>query len=672
MPSLALGLALMLVAFSPPSSAAPRARRPGAARAVKPAEPKPPPTQPSLELARESRTVVVTGTRTERGLADTTVATQVLDRKALEASGAENLAEALEEQPGVQITRAFGGAGGAGIQLQGLDPKYTLVLIDGQRVTGSVNGVVDLSRFPAEDIEQIEIVKGPSAALYGADAIAGVVNVITRKQRRPREAELHTTYGSYNTADITGHVGMQQGKVRTRMSSGWHRTDGFDRNPADVQTTGNASDAVNATHTLEARPRSDTKVTTAVDFLRRELRGVDLAATGAVFDRSNRTHTLGATLTWEKTWTAPARLRLSAHAAHFSDRYALDQRNADALDELQKTRDTLGQFGAQYDHVLGRHAVTTGLEGQVEHILTPRLETGSGLRGRYAVFAQDEWTVLDAPRLVLLPGARLDYDTQFGGAVTPRLSLRFDPHRTLVLRASYGHGFRAPSFRELYLSFANASVGYRVTGNDALRPEHARGFTASVEWRPHRVVMFGAGAFVTAIRDLITVDAGGDVALVGSVFRYVNIGAARTRGAEASFGLRAGEWLSLDGSYTFTEALDMTIPRPLPGRPAHQGSARLLLKHPRWGTQFNVRAAIRGKQFYYEDRDGDGVDETREIPPYATLDLRLSQSIRGRVDLFVGVDNLLDAGDAGYLPIFPRSFYGGLTIRHGSPGSESR
>jgi len=89
----------------------------------------------------------------------------------------------LEEHPGLQVLRSFGGAGGVGVQMQGLDAKYTLVLVDGPRATGRVGGTIDLSRFPAEDIEQVEIIKGPASALYGSDAIAGVINIITRRTR---------------------------------------------------------------------------------------------------------------------------------------------------------------------------------------------------------------------------------------------------------------------------------------------------------------------------------------------------------------------------------------------------------------------------------------------------------------------------------------------------------
>src|SRR5687768_17068664 len=184
-----------------------------------------PPADEDTEQEGEVRQVVVTGTRTEHGLADTPIATQVYDRVEIEDSGAENLGEILEETPGVQLDR---GIGGVGISMQGLGPSYTVVLVDGQRMTGRVDNVLDLSRFPAEDIEQVEVVRGPSSVLYGADALAGPVNLISRKPVKPHEAEVHAAYGSFNTADLTGRVGLARKHYAGSLTGGWHRTDGYD------------------------------------------------------------------------------------------------------------------------------------------------------------------------------------------------------------------------------------------------------------------------------------------------------------------------------------------------------------------------------------------------------------------------------------------------------------
>jgi outer membrane receptor for ferrienterochelin and colicins len=628
---------------------------------------RPPPVPADIGFADESRTIVVTGARTEQAVGDSAVATQVIRRDAIEASGAENLAELLEEQPGLQVLRSFAGAGGAGVQMQGLDAKYTLILVDGQRATGRINGTIDLSRFSAEDIEQVEIVKGPASALYGSDAIAGVINIITRKTSRAREGEAHASFGSFDTHDLSGRAGLRRGRWGTGLALGWHRTRGFDRDRSDVATTGNAHNNLNLSQWTELRVRPDLKLTATADAQQRDLRGVDASATGAVFDRRNLTRTASLTLGPELTWAAPARLRLTGHLAYFDDRYMLDQRRSDDLDDVQRTRDILGQLSAQYDHlVAGRHMFTAGIEAQFEGLSTPRLEGGRGSRQRLAMFVQDEWRVRAVPRVVVVPGGRFDIDSQFGAYATPRLAVRVDPHPDLTLRASAGLGYRAPSFRELYLSFANPSAGYRVTGNPGLVPETSRGLTVGFLVRAGSFAQLEAHAFANSLRNLITTDTTSS-AVGQSLFSYVNIGAARTRGLEAVFGLRVLRHFALDVSYTLSDTLDRARQRPLPGKPLHHGSLRLQFHHRRAGTMAQVRIGVPGRQQYYVDDDGDGVDEVVRLAPYATLDLRVAQDIfRGRMSLFLGVDNLLDAGDALYLPLVPRAFYGGFTVRHRS------
>ena len=132
--------------------------------------------------------MVVTATRTEIPLGDSPVATEVISREDIEESGTEDLAALLEDHPGVDITRSYLGSS---IRLQGLEPEHVLILVNGHRVLGMKGGVIDLSRFTVDNIERIEIVKGPSSALYGSEAMGGVINIITQEALAPFTAQVH-------------------------------------------------------------------------------------------------------------------------------------------------------------------------------------------------------------------------------------------------------------------------------------------------------------------------------------------------------------------------------------------------------------------------------------------------------------------------------------------------
>lgn len=614
-----------------------------------------------VEGGDEVRTVVVTGTRTERFVDDAPVRTQVYGRTEIERSGAENLAEVLEETPGVQVSR---GIGGVGISMQGLDPTYSVVLVDGQRTAGRVGGTIDLSRFPAEQIEQVEIVRGPSSVLYGADALAGTINVITRRPRKPHEAEVHAAYGSFDTLDLTGRVGLRREHYAGSITSGWHRTDGWDADPSDLTTTGPRSEQFNIATTHDFGGWGPFSLSVDGSYLRRDSAFVDAQGTGAVFDRKNRTETVHVALT-PQFESEPSRFRVTASYDLFRDQFLQEQRGSDALDQSQETYDHVGQVTMQYDHRLGEHVVSAGVDTQVELLTTDRIDPSTVDRMRYAVYVQDEWTPTLSPKIVVLPGVRVDYDTFFGIYPTPRLAMMVQPGPRWTFRTSYGRGYRAPTFREMFLLFSNPSVGYRVVGNPDLRPETSWSASFSAEFRPWQWALLAANVFDNRLQDTIAFDTTEPDAEGGTtLFAYSNIGEATTRGVEAQAAVTIVHHLTLEGSYTFVHTRDHEQDRPLPGRPRHAGTAGLSYSRPAWGTSIRLRSAIFGERVFYADMDGDEVEEAQTSPAFATLDLRLGQSIFHYLQVFAGIENILDAGNATDNPLQPRTFYGGATLRY--------
>src|SRR5690606_29181295 len=212
------------------------------------------------EPAVADEIIVVTGTRVETPLAASPVVTEVVDRAHIEESGAETVADALATRPGLWLERTLGGTA---ISMQGLGPKYVLVLVDGQRQLGRVDGTIDLERFPAGAIEQIEIVRGPGSALYGSDALGGVVNLVTRAPDEER-GELGLRVDHRGATDLVAAVAGGRGR--------W---------------SGAAYDDAHADVHGRYRHGEDWRVDVTGGYQRRALAGVDAQATGAVLDREN-------------------------------------------------------------------------------------------------------------------------------------------------------------------------------------------------------------------------------------------------------------------------------------------------------------------------------------------------------------------------------------------------
>ena len=607
--------------------------------------------------------VVVTGSRTERPLAETPVATEVITHEEIDRSGADTVADLLEERAGLHVQRNFAGSG---VQLQGLSPDYTLVLIDGQRTTGRIGGVNDLERMSLRDVERIEIVRGAGSALYGSDAIGGVVNIITRRTRRPLELSARAAYGNLGLFDASASGGVERGPLGTRLSVGFRRGDGYDLEPDDVATHGNASDQIEIGHQSVYAFSEDDTLSLSAEYLLRDQAGIDLAGSGAVFDRQNRTETLGVRLS-PQLRLGTTRLRTWAGFSFFRDQFQQDQRGASALDQTQDTREQLAQAGGQVDLLLdGSHLLSVGIEGFYEHLRSERLVSGTGDRTRAAVFVQDEWAILqDLPRLVLVPGARLDVDSQFGLAPTPRVALRFDPREDVVVRAAYGLGFRAPDFRELFLLFQNPSAGYQVDGNPDLEPERSRSATISVEYQPLHWLWLSVGAFRNDLSDMILTDQVDDGGAAGPTqIQYVNVSSAYTHGIDVGSRLRPADGLLLELGYSLLGTRDEGNARPLPGRPTHRGTSTVRYRYAPMGFEALTRAALVGPRPYFSDEDGDGEEERTDADAYATIDVRLEQGIGPHLAAFVRVDNILDAGDPEFLAIQPRTVMGGLEAHY--------
>ena len=615
--------------------------------------------------------VVVTGTRTPRRLGDAPVAVEVIDRETIDASGAEDVADVLEQQPGVAVDR---GVLGAAVRLRGLNAEHTLILVDGQRVVGRKDGTFDLSRISAESIERIEIVKGASSALYGSDAMGGVIHIITRRAREPLEGAIHLRGGTLGVFDVSGGLAARSRRRGFRIDGGCHGNNAYDLDPSDVATNGNGNGQCDVTLSGDLQPTDDLTLRASGAYSVIDGRGVDIdTGGGAVLDRRNVTEDALARVQADWLFDDKSRWSNSVGLSVFRDQFLLDQREASGLDDYQETQELLLQITSQVDRVMGAHVVSLGVEGFASEIQSDRLESGRGGRQRGGVYVQDEIEVASKPRFVVVPGVRWDGDTWFGGALAPKLGLRFDPVDTLTFRASAGSGWRAPAFRELLLNFSNPGVGYVVVGNFDLRPERSVGGSVGLEWQPAGQVSFSLSGWIDRVQDLIQITTLEQGAV--TQFGYVNVAEARTRGLETSASLSAPSWLHVDVSGTLTDAVDVASGRPLEGRALLQGTAALRLEAPgAFGPELSTRAVGFGPRPFYRDPNapagpistGNPTDGIREdAPPYALLDLKITQPLRrdGKVQVFAGAENLLNAFDARFLPNQPRFLYGGLDVR---------
>lgn len=609
--------------------------------------------------SKDGDTVVVTGTRTPERAQRATVKTDVITREEADRRGATNVADALASQPGLVVNPgSYGFLGGvSALQIQGFDRDRVLILEDGERVVGDVGGAVDLSAIPTGDIDRIEVVTGPTSALYGSAAIGGVVNVITS----PPRTEGATARLRMEARSLSGAVLQANAAYRARgayapwaiLDFNLTRMEGIQRAPKgsnipDLRVPDTARRMVGLRAGTRLSEQMDVRVrarafSDRLDGLETQLRpGIAqrfVIDTPAQTDRYTL-HVIHVT----KLGTKGSNLRLTMGRQWFDNFTARDLRDS-PIDERHDRTHRMQSFEGIATIADGPRTWVTGARFEAEHFeqdLTRTVSTSAGpvtttapevvplTYGIAAAYAQLSWKLGD---LTVMPGARFESHTRYGESIAPRLAAAWKVSRLLTLRASGGRGFRAPSAKELGFLFDHSVFGYRVLGNDALAPEKSWGMNADATVTPTSTMTFRGSVFANWVEDLIDLDLAGGTTDGGvSSYAYTNFGRARTAGGQVDVAFKPAPFLRAESSYAYTWTRDDVNDRPLQGRPPHSVTTSLRIE-PGWKMELYVRARIVTNAF---------LDENTRTPGYETVDARIGRALWARSQAYIGALNLLD------------------------------
>lgn len=463
-------------------------------------------TSAQADTAKTLDTITVTAHRSKVAADKALAAVTVITRDVIEASQAPDLIDLLGRQAGIDIARTGGPGQASTVFLRGGNANHSLVLIDGLRVNSASQGVFDFAHLPLARIERIEIVRGPRAALWGSDAIGGVIHIFTRD---PSEASAELRAGSYGRYGADANLGHGDASHGFGVGVGVERVRGFSATNADAGPWSFHPDADGyRNRSLNLRARTS-------------LGGQALAFSGLTtdadveFDQGTtaaRNSSLGAVLAgtlgpgWQHSVSlGHIREDLDTASAFYGNTVASRRSSLDWL----LTRD-----------VAGLGTLNVGINGQRESTLS-RSE-GSGVvfdraRSNRAGFLSwhGQQAVFDY-ELAL----RHDDNSQFGGAGTGQAALGWQANDTLRLRGSWGEGFRAPNFNELYYP----GFGGWYSGNPDLQPERSRSRELGVDWTPSASHRIGVSLYRTRVAQLI--------AFAGVRSQAINIANAELDGVE--------------------------------------------------------------------------------------------------------------------------------------------
>jgi outer membrane receptor for ferrienterochelin and colicins len=594
----------------------------------------------------------------------------VLSRRRIEDSGSQTVAEALREVPGVVSRRGSETAGAAGEQIQGLDSRQVLVLLDGQPIAGArgiKRGVVNLDRQSVARLEQVEVVKGAASALYGSDAIGGVINLITREATAPFDTTGELSGGSLGERNAVAELGVRRKRVSALFSAERHQHDGFDLTPSTFDTTGASFERVDLMGRVRVKPADRLSLGAIVTGYDNRSGGRSLGELGLQEDRIDES-TLNVNVVADWTPTATTNIQARGYHARFDeDADATLAPPASTVLPHSVLDERLVKLDASASWLIGsRQHVQGGVEyWRDEYSGINRLRNDAGERASIGTaWLQHRFTF--GGRVTTTAGVRADQHSEFGSAVSPKIAANARVWNGVSVRASYGRGFRAPDIGQLYYRFLNPSSIYQVVGNPNLDPEYANSLQFGAEYAtPGRRARAGVNVFRNDVRDLIesvTLGFAATPAQVRQIFEregldmsfrpvagrllltYRNVNDAVTEGVELDGEIAITPALTAGGAYTYLDARDDASGLPLTGRHEHQGHVRVSWRLQDAGFSANVRGMFYS-EWIASRFTTNGVRQETVAPGFALWDAYLSQRLVRSVSAFAAVDNLADNQD---------------------------
>ena len=548
--------------------------------------------------------VVVTATRTEQALSDLVADVSVVDGETIERSGATGLADVLARLPGVEISRNGGPGTTTSVFLRGTESRFTAVYIDGVRVDSQSTGGAAWEMIPLALVDRIEVLRGPAAAVYGSDAIGGVVQIFTKKGERGVAPYVGVGAGSYGTfkaeagvSGATGTVDYALGIAR-ETSKGYNARTIATQNPdRDGYGTTSASARlgwqVNATHRLEGTLLSNDSNS-----------GYDISMTND--DRSaHRLRALG--LNWLAQWTTNYKTRLSYTDS--SDRY-------ETYPSVYLTETQVKGYLFQNEYRLGAHLFTAALERREDQLTNAPID-----RSRSQDALALGWGY-SANGHTAQVNVRHDSDSEFGGKSTGSLAYGYAFAPNWRATASAGTAFRVPT---LYHRFSEYGLA-------ALKPEESQNAELGLRWSQGSS-LFSAVLYRNRVKNLITYSTPGPCPSQWGC--YANTARAQYEGVTLSAAHRVAG-VNLRGSLDLQNHKDLDTGKQL---------ARRAKRHATFGADTRVAGWLVGAEVQTSGRRFDTAANTAVLGGYTLVNLYASTQVAKDFTLIARVDNL---GDKAY------------------------
>ena len=637
--------------------------------------------------------VIITATRTKKILASLPLNANVIDRSDIEKTNSSKLSDIINEQTGLITIPDFGGV--EGIQMQGLDSQYTLILLDNQPLIGRSAGTLDLNRITLGNVNQIEIIKGATSSLYGNEALAGVVNIISEKPKEGFSGVISSSIETNNTLENNAKFSLKRNDIYITIFQNTFSSDGYDLNPNDQLRT------VNKFNNNTTSLNFGFKINNSFDV------GINLRKFNQKIDNISTNNLSGESEIDEKN----THFKISYNSNLFSSKLNYYNSNYNTYEYLNDISGNL-QNDSYYDHNvqkpelintinLKNSKIVFGLGYKSEKLERTYFDKKPELNTPFVYLQYDQ----DLNKKInIIYGARFDKFSEYKSQISPKLSGIYQINDKNSLKFSLGYGFKAPDFRQLYFNFVNSTVGYSVIGynvyeelinqlidegqisnilvpieefDDVLKPESSISINVGFNNSLNDYFNLKTNLFLNRVTNLIDTQIVANKINGQNVFSYYNVNNVITYGIEIDSEYKINNNLRFLLGYQLLFAIDrdvlnefsegMVYARLTPDSPAfqlkktdyyglfnrsrHMGILKLIYKNITHDFDINFRTRYRSKYAIFDSNDNNYLDKYDDfIRGYLISNLSINKYLNNNFMLSAGVENIFNYIDPLNIP----------------------
>ena len=666
-------------------------------------------TQKDSTKVEDLDEVIISATRTLRQLSSLPLPAQIVTRKDILNSNTIRLNGILNEQTGLITVPDFGG--GEGIQMQGLDAQYTLILVDGVPLIGRSAGTLDLSRVTVGNIKQIEIVKGASSSLYGSEALGGVINIITETPKDGFKGSVNYRLGSFNANDLSTEINYKKKKLGVSTFINRYSNDGYDLTEDTVLNTVDPFTNYTFNTKLTYDISKKTNVFISGRFYTQNQENIASADLSGESELNEWNTHLKVNHSYADKWTSS----LEFYATRYKAKEYLNENNGSRFSESNFNQLLVRPELRTTYNPNAKNAFILGVGFNHETLDRTSFIEKPIFNSPY-VYAQ--YDADPSEKLNVILGARFDSHNKYASQFSPKGAFRYKFSEKFSVKSSIGYGYKAPDFRQLYFDFTNATVGYTVLGynavstaipqlqaqgqianlivpisdfNTVLKPESSVGINIGTDYKASSSLRFSVNAFRNNIEDLIDTRIIATKTNGQNVFSYFNTDNVYTQGVEFNTTWKPINQLKISGGYQLLFAKDKdaenafengeVFARENPSSPSfqlqkedyfglynrsrHMANLKIFYTIPKWNLNTNLRATYRSKYGLFDSNGNSYLDVYDTfVNAYTIVDLAVNKTIYDKYQLGFGVDNAFNFTDTQNISnIAGRILYGKLNIQ---------